>query len=178
MSHRLKYPTDPSRVQVVPLSDLLLVHYRNKKIGIEKQEGPMELRWRYTEDGKRMLVHLNKPAHYASIVLKMAVPIRIAEHDIESAVRAMLIRAVEKLPKIRLNAQHIEVIPAGFVDPGRRRVFTGVEPRLRDGKSGQTVKGAVAITQIKIVRIRLEPIVATMLESIEAFRLRRILRVQ
>ena len=50
-----------------------------------------------------MLVQLNHTAHHAAIVLKMAVPICVAEHDIRSAVRAMLIGGVEETAKIRLN---------------------------------------------------------------------------
>ena len=80
----------------------------------------MEIRRRYTDDRERMLVQLNGAAHHAAIILKMAVPIRVAEHDIRSAVRAMLIGAVEETAKIRLNAQYVEVVPARFIDPRRR----------------------------------------------------------
>ena len=51
-----------------------------------------------------MLVQLNNAAHHAAIILKMAVPIRVGEHDIWSAVGAMLIGSVEETAKIRLNA--------------------------------------------------------------------------
>src|SRR5271168_630378 len=62
MSNSLKYPAHPAGVQIKPIPDLLSVHNRNKKIGIGKQECPVEPRWGYAEDGKRMLVHLNNPA--------------------------------------------------------------------------------------------------------------------
>src|ERR1700730_8097459 len=103
MSHRHENPTVPARVQVIRV-DLLVVHNRHKKIGMEKQEGPVELRRRYPEDGKRMLVHLNPTAHHATIILEMGVPIRVGEHDIRSAVRAMLIGGVKEMAKIRLKA--------------------------------------------------------------------------
>ena len=64
-----------------------------------------------------MLVHLHNTAHHAAIILKMGVPIRVGEHDIGSAVRAMLVGGVEETAEIRLNAQGVEVVPAGFVDP-------------------------------------------------------------
>jgi hypothetical protein len=51
-----------------------------------------------------MLVELNNTAHHVAIVLKTGVPIRVAEHDIRSAVGAMLIGCVEEPAKIRLNA--------------------------------------------------------------------------
>ena len=63
----------------------------------------MELRWRYSDDGKRMLVHLNDTPHHATIVLKVGVPKRVTEHDIRSAVRAMLIRGIEEMAKIWLK---------------------------------------------------------------------------
>ena len=76
-----------------------------------------------------MLVQLNHAAHHAAIVLKMAVPICVAEHDIRSAVRAVLIRAVKETAKIRLNAQRVEVVPAHLIEPGRGRIVAGVQPR-------------------------------------------------
>ncbi len=53
---------------------------------------------------KGCLLSLNNTAHHAAIIPEMAVPICVAEHDIRSAVRAMLIGAVEETAKIRLNA--------------------------------------------------------------------------
>src|SRR5246127_99359 len=73
MSDRLKYPTDPACVQVISRVHLLMVHNRHEKVGIEKQQSPMERRRRYTEDGERMLVQLNHTAYHAVIILKMAV---------------------------------------------------------------------------------------------------------
>ena len=65
-----------------------------------------------------MLVHLDNTAHHAAIVLKMAVPIGITDHQIRSAVGAMLIGGVEEAAKIRLNAHCVEVVPRHFVAPG------------------------------------------------------------
>ena len=65
----------------------------------------MKPRRRYTEDGERMLVQLDHAAHHAAIILKMAVPIRVAEDDIRSTVGAVLIGGVKEAAKIRLNAQ-------------------------------------------------------------------------
>ncbi|MDT7812068.1 MAG: hypothetical protein QOJ42_1984 [Acidobacteriaceae bacterium] len=41
--------------------------------------------------------------YYATIIMKMAVPICIAEHDIRSAVGAALIGVVEETAEIWLN---------------------------------------------------------------------------
>ena len=132
-----------------------MVHNRHKKIGIEKQQRAVELRRRYTDDGKRMLVHLNNTAHHSPIILEMSVPKRVGEHDIRSAVRAMLIGGVEEMAKIRLKAQCVEVVPASFLDPGPRWTLARIQPGLSDVISHEIVKAVVAVAQIEIVGIRL-----------------------
>ena len=104
---------------------------------------------------KGCLLSLNNAAHHAAIILKMGVPIRVGEHDIRSAVRAMLIGGVEETAEIRLNAQYVEVVPAHFIEPGAGGIFAGVEPGSVMLISCQTIKAAVAIAQIEIIRIRL-----------------------
>ena len=89
-----------------------------KKSGEKNNRVPWKLRRRHADDGKRMLVQLDHAAHHAAIILKMAVPIRVHEHDIRSAVGAVLIGGVEETAKIRLNAQHVEVVSAHFISPG------------------------------------------------------------
>ena len=64
-----------------------------------KQQRPLKPGRRHADDGERMLVELNYAAHHAAIVLEMAVPIGVAEHDIRSAVRAVLIGAWKKRPR-------------------------------------------------------------------------------
>src|SRR2546421_9552106 len=126
-----------------------------------------------------MLVQLNNTAHHATIILKMAMPIRVREYDIRSAVRAMLIGAVEEMANIRLNLQCVEVVPAHYIDPGARWIFASVQPCQSDVISCQTVEAAVAIAQIEIVWIRLSPgLIPTALDSVEALRLRHIQRAQ
>ena len=99
----MKSPAAAAVVQAVPPFYLLLVHHRHKEIGRDEHESPAKVRRRHAEDGKRMFVHLNDAAHHATIIVKMAVPIRVAEHDIRSAVGAMLIGGVEETAEIRLN---------------------------------------------------------------------------
>ena len=57
----------------------------------------------HANNRERMLVDLNNTAHHATVILKMGMPIRIAEHDIGGAVRAALIGCMEETAKIRLN---------------------------------------------------------------------------
>ena len=64
-----------------------------------------------------MLVQLNDAAHDAGIILKMAVPIRISEHDVGSAVWTMLIGGVKEAAKIGLNAERVEIVSGDFEDP-------------------------------------------------------------
>ena len=69
-----------------------------------RRNSSAELRRRHAHNRKRILIHLNNTAHHARIIVKMAVPIRVSEHDVRSAVRAMLIGGVEQTAKIRLKA--------------------------------------------------------------------------
>ena len=77
----------------------------------------MKLRRGYTHDREGMLVELNCTSRHARIILEARVPIRIAEHDIRSAVVAVLIGSVEYTAKIGMNPEHIEVVSAHFIDP-------------------------------------------------------------
>ncbi len=64
----------------------------------------MEPGRRYADDGERMPADLNGAAHHAKIVGKMALPIRVREHDIGCAVGATVIGAVEETAEKRLEA--------------------------------------------------------------------------
>ena len=113
----------------------------------------MEPGRRYADDGERILVELNRAAQHAAVILKTGVPIRVTEHDIRSAVGTVLIGIVKKTANIRPNALCVEVVPAHFIEPDAGWIFPRVHPRLRDVKSCQTIKAAVAIAQIEIVGI-------------------------
>jgi hypothetical protein len=83
-------PSGSAIVHVDPTVDLLVVHDRHPKIGREEDNGSTKF-WRsYADDREWMLIQLNHTAH-AAIVLKMTVPIVVAEHHIWSAVWPMII---------------------------------------------------------------------------------------
>ena len=103
MSDDHKNPTASAIVQVIRSIYLLVVHHGDKEIGRDEHDGPAKLRRRYAEDGKRMLVQLNRTAHDATIIVKVAVPICITEDDIRIAIRTMLIGKVEETAEVRLN---------------------------------------------------------------------------
>src|SRR5437588_13075345 len=84
---------------------------------------------------------------------------------------------MENAAKIRLNAQGVEVVPARFVDPYAGWILSCVQPRLSHGIDCQLLKAAVAVPQVEIVRIRLEPNTAPV-NCIEALLLRQIQRAQ
>src|SRR5215831_7116389 len=128
MSNRHKNPAGRAGVEKIGSLDLFSIHDGHKEIGREKQYSALELRRRYTNDGERILVQLNRTAHHRTIFLEMSMPISIRQHDIRSAVRAVLIRAVEEAAHVRLNAQSVEVIPTHFIHPGARRVLARVQP--------------------------------------------------
>src|SRR6476661_5378690 len=126
-----------------------------------------------------MLVYLHDSSQHAAIILKMDVPVSVAENDIRSAVRPMLIRAVKKASKVRLDSQHVKVVPAGFHHPYARRIFTCVYPGLSQTVSGQAIKAAIAIAKVYIVGIRLPRRKITLaLDVVEAIRLGHIQRAE
>ena len=51
-----------------------------------------------------MFVHLDDAAQHAVIIVEMGVPVRVAEHDVRSAIRPVLIGAVEETAQIGTNA--------------------------------------------------------------------------
>src|ERR1700738_2147268 len=103
MSHQLKNAAvAAARVQQIVPVHLCLVDDGHKEIGCDEQQCSLEARRRYTDDGERTFVQLDHTANHASIVMETAVPIRVSKHDIGSAIRAVLIRGVEDLAKIRL----------------------------------------------------------------------------
>src|SRR6202041_2022399 len=116
-----------------------------------KQHGPLESGRRHAKDGEWMLVEPNNTAHHAAIILKMAMPICVGEHDIRRAVWAMLIGSVEEAAKVRLHAQCVEVVSAGFVFPDIGWILARVQPCLRDGPGSHIVEAAIAPAKIEII---------------------------
>src|ERR1700675_2405925 len=104
MPHHHQNAAVPARIQHIHPLYLLLVDDRHPEIGKDKQQSSPELRRCYAQDSKRMLVQLNRTAHHAAIILKMAMPKHVGEHDIRSAVWTLLIGAMEETAKIRVNA--------------------------------------------------------------------------
>src|SRR5271168_1826639 len=108
----------------------------------------------------------------------MAMPICVGEHDIGRAIWAMLIGSVEETAKVRLNAQCVEVVSAGFVFPDIGRIFARVQPCLRDGPSSHIDEAAIALAKIEIIGIGVGSDVAAMLDYEKALCLRHIQRAQ
>src|SRR5579859_4694768 len=102
-----------------------------------------------------MFVELHRAPDYPAVLLEMIVPIRVGEHDKGSAVGAALVRCVNKPPKIRLNAQRIEVVSADLKRPCQGWIFTRVQPYLSDVTGDQILEAAVTLPQVQVIGIRL-----------------------
>src|SRR5258708_18362383 len=140
-----------------------MVHDGHEDIRSEKQDGPLESWRRHPKDGEWMPVEPNNASQHGAFVLKMVASICVGEHDIRSAVWAMLIGSVEESPKVRLNAQYVEVVSAGFVFPYIGWIFARVQPCLRDGPSSHIVEAAIALAKIEIIGIGVGSDAAAML---------------
>src|SRR5947209_5865167 len=84
-------PRSAARVQEVGAIGLPLINERKIEIGIEDQEGAVKGGRRHPDDGERMLVEADHAADHPGVVVKMRMPVSVREHDIGSAVRAMLV---------------------------------------------------------------------------------------
>ena len=116
MSYRLEDRISAlAHIQHALAARLLFVDDRHKEIGRNEQQGPAEFRLRHADNREGMVIHPDNPAHYASIVLKMSVPVSVSEHEIGRAVGAVLIGAMEEPAKIGLNPEHVEVVPGGCI---------------------------------------------------------------
>src|SRR5215468_7336462 len=100
MSDHAENRTLPALFQVVLALDLFPVHYGDKEIGKEEHQSPMEPGRRHAHDGKGTPIHLDNAANHAGIIVKMAMPIGVGEHDVGSAVRTVLVDGVEQTAKI------------------------------------------------------------------------------
>src|ERR1700730_1576160 len=104
-------------IQTVEALNLLLVHQRHPQSGRKKYFCPAELWGGNTENGEGMFVQLNRAPYHRWIAAEMTAPICTAEHDVRTAVGAVLIRGVKETAKIGPEAQRVEVISTGFIDP-------------------------------------------------------------
>src|ERR1700677_1027571 len=155
-----------------------MVHDGQEDIRSEKRDGPLEPWRRHAKDGEWMLVEPNNAAHHGAIVVKMAMPICVGEYDIGRAVWAVLIGSVEETANIRLNAQYVKVVSAGFVLPDIGWIIARIQARLTDSKNSHIVEAAIALAKIEIIGIGVGPAVAPMLDDEEALCLRHIQRTQ
>src|SRR5690348_9118742 len=153
MSHDLADPAAPALVQQILPVQLFLVHDGRKEIRGESHEGAAELWWGYPDNGKWVLVELNRAPHQTSITLKMGLPIRVGEHQIRRTVGAVLIRSMKKTAQVRLDPQYIEVIAADLIAPDAGRIVAGVQTATGEVAGDHAIKAAVAITQVYVVGI-------------------------
>src|SRR5579864_6254543 len=103
MPQRHKEEAVSARIQQIDTFQLLLVNGRGPKVRQDELESSLELRRRDTKNGEGMLVQSNRAAHHPGIVLKVSMPICVAENQIWSAVGTVLVSAPEETANIRLN---------------------------------------------------------------------------
>ena len=131
-----------------------------------------------------MVVHLHRPPHRVRIAVKLALPVRIAQHDIRHAVVAVLVARIEEPSQVGLHFRRLEVVPAHQVRPGRRRrrpARTHAH-RALDRVGRQRHERPVAVAQVQVVGIRLRrrrlTVLPHPLHHVQARRLRHVQRMQ
>src|SRR5207245_5472045 len=125
MSNGLENP--PTRA---PVQGLLVLNaqHRYEETGREQQESSAKLRRSHADNRVRLLVHFRPASHHARVILKMAVPVGVTEHDIGSAARSMLVGGMEEAAEIRLKLQYVEVVSAHLIQPRACRIVTRAQP--------------------------------------------------
>src|SRR5579872_1333492 len=107
--------------------------------------------------------------------MKMGVPVRVTEHHVRGAIRAVFIGAVEEATEIGPNSKGVEIVSARFQTPGRRWILIRVECHLTDAVGYKVLEATVTVAQVQIIWIRLVIVfMARALQRIEAFSLRNI----
>ena len=69
VSYDHEHPTACAIIEVSRPVHLLMVHHRHKEGRRDEHYSPAKLWRRYAKDSKRMLVQLNRTAHYATITV-------------------------------------------------------------------------------------------------------------
>src|SRR5437868_12874623 len=110
MSEHIKHPAFAAQAQAFVACHLPVIDQRHKEIRRENHQRSMKTRLCYTDDRKWMFVHLNDAANHSSIILKMRVPVGMAQHHVWRTVRTMFIIAVKKTAEVWLNAHRIEIV--------------------------------------------------------------------
>src|ERR1700731_465334 len=100
-----------------------------------------------------MPVQLNRSSYHRRIAPEMTAPICIAEHDVRTAVGAVLVGDVKEAAKIRLEAQRIEVISTGFINPYLGWIAAWVQSSAREIGRKDAIKAPVPVAHIPVVRI-------------------------
>src|ERR1700722_7401567 len=171
--HSTLHPSDEPEtppgtlVQTVKTLNLFLVHHGHPESRGKKQLSAPEVRRGNAENREGMLVQLHRTPYDRRIAEEMIAPIGIAEYDVRAAVGAVLIGAVKEAAKIRLDAQRIEVISAGFIEPDLGRVTARVQPCRSEVKREDAIEATVAVAQILVIGIRVQRL-APLFDRVEA----------
>ena len=152
MAQRLKEPAGPASIHVVAIQKRVF-HERHKETGIEKQKSSVKFGRRYTKDGEWMFIQQHHTAYCAAIVLKTRMPIIVSQNDIGSAIGPVFIARMKEMAEIRVKAQSVEVVSAGFLNPDAGWIVPCIQHRRSEVIRHQPIEAAVAVAQIEIVGI-------------------------
>src|SRR5882762_9250254 len=97
-----------------------------------------------------MFVHLDNTPQDPTIIIKVGVPIRVTEHHVRGAIRAVFIGGVEEAAEIRLNPKRLEIVSARLQTPSRRWILIGVEGHLSDAVGYKVLEAIVTVAQVQI----------------------------
>ena len=122
----------------------------------EEQLGAAEPFRPDADDGEWVPVDLNAPPYHSGVVMEVAMPVGVAEHDVRCAIRTLLIGGVEEAAEMRLHAEEVEVVAARQIGPCGRWMGAGIDAdRADDLKEQQAIEAVIPVAQVLVVGIRL-----------------------
>ena len=77
--------------------------------------------------------------------MKMGVPVRVTEHHVRGAIRAIFIGVVEEAAQIGLNPKCVEIVSARLQTLGRRWILIRVECHLSDTVGYEVLEAIVTV---------------------------------
>ena len=100
--------------------------------GWQKFFGPVEAFRGNADDGVRLLVDADRLSHDVGIGAEITLPGRPGNHGRLRGSGMIVIGALQQTPEERLDADHLEVLPADFASPDRPGDAIGFEAKIFD----------------------------------------------
>ena len=133
------------RLQPINAAERSFVRHGHKNIWLQNFFCPVETFRGHANDGVGLLVNADQPSHDVGICFELTLPGRPGNHGRLRGSRMIIIGTLQQAAKERLNANHLEILPADFASPDRAGGAIGFESKIFDSPCGHRRKNCVCI---------------------------------